>query len=851
MLLDLPAQINKAMPNTNKEISFSKELSDFIFVNKYARYNPLAERRETWEECVERSYTMHHNKFRKILSKEDMAEVKWAFQMVKDKRVVPSMRSAQYAGIAIEKNNSRIFNCSMRHVDSPRAFAEIMFLLMSGCGVGFTVYKKFMNRLPDLVQAEDKTGTVLTYVIDDSLEGWADSMEALLLCYFRNTAYTGRKIVFDYSKIRKKGTPLKTSSGLAPGHLGLRETHIKIKALLDYLIEEKHLTRLRPIDAYDIIMHQSDAVLSGGQRRSATVCLFEFDDQLMMEAKTNFKVDKHTKFIFDDDTNTYCGKVTVKGKKYEVELTEYEYNDMLLKDNTVNWKHIEPQRARSNNSVRLIREETTQEQFNQIIANTKQMGEPGFMWVSRGAEDTVGNPCLTEDTLITTKEGIYPIKDLVGKSVTIWDGNNWVPCNNFRVTGINQPLLEFELSNGAKIKVTPPHSMILADSSRIEARDIKIGDKLMPSALSGLIEITVIGIKEAGIAEKVYCCTVNSTHSLAIAAGIQIGQCMEVQSIPLTADQVAGVQNCNLSSMNGVKIKTVEDFKQATKAAVIIGTLQAAYTDFKFLGKASKDLTEAEALLGVSITGMMDSPDILLNPDNLKQMSLYACEVNELWAKKISINPSARITCIKPEGHTGVLLESASGIHPHHSHQYFRRVQCNKVDPVYKYFKKHNPHMCEESVWSANKTDDVVCFPLSFPKETIVKADLTAIKHLEIIKTVYQNWVIPGTSKYNKKPITHNVSCTVIVKDEEWDEVTKYLFENKQYFAAVSLIPACGDKLYKQAPLEAITTEDDKKKWDEIVKNYKHVDYTKLTETDDNTKIQNTISCAGGACEII
>jgi ribonucleoside-diphosphate reductase alpha chain len=195
-----------------------------------------------------------------------------------------------------------------------------------------------------------------------------------------------------------------------------------------------------------------------------------------------------------------------------------------------------------------------------------------------------------------------------------------------------------------------------------------------------------------------------------------------------------------------------------------------------------------------------------------------------------------------------LVLGTGSGIHGHHAKpKYFRRVQCNKIDNIYKFFKKHNPHMSEESIWSANKTDDVICFPIEVSEKAIVKDDLDAIKHLGIILNTQKNWVVHGTSKYNAKPITHNVSCTVKVGNDEWDKVINFIYHNRMHFAAVSLLPETGDKDFKQAPNEKITPKDEEK-WNSIISNMKSVDYTKLLESDDNTVLKEEVACAGGAC---
>jgi ribonucleoside-triphosphate reductase len=697
------------------------EISKFIFTSKYARYDETLNRRETWDETVDRVQNMHIKHFRS-LPKEDKDKIKWAFNFVREKRVVPSMRSMQFGGKAVEAHNARIFNCAVRHVDSLRSFAEIFYLLLCGNGVGIGLSNQFLGRLPDLVTANDKTGTVVTYVIEDTIEGWSDSLEALLMCYFRNTPYTGRKIVFDYSRIRPEGAALKTGGGKAPGYKGLKACHKKVKTLLDFIIEEKEAKRLKTIYAYDVLMHAADAVLSGGIRRSATAIIFDKTDDEMMEAKTVKKVDRVFSFHFSHEkkkagvtVKIFEGLVKFEGEKKEIQVEEWELED-LQKKHLVNWWHLFPQRARSNNSVLLLRNETTKEDFVKIIERTKQFGEPGFVFA-------------------------------------------------------NHP---WQLFN----------------------------------------------------------------------------PCFEIGFIPVTDDGVCGVQFCNLTSINGAKVDSQESFLDTVEAATIIGTLQAAYTKFPYLHPTSQKLTEEESLLGVSITGVMDNPHILLDEKIQNKGADYAKEVNKSWAKKLGIRQASRVTCVKPEGTSSLVLGSGSGIHAHHARRYFRRVQCNRTENPYQHFKSINPHACEESVWSANKTDDVVTFPIQISDKAMVKSDLYALKHLQIIRDTQINWVTRGTSDSNTKPITHNVSCTVIVSHGEWDAVIDYLFDNKDHFAAVSLLPKSGDKDYPQAPNEAIISAEDNQKWNELVENFKSVDYSELREDEDLTHHMQEAACSGGKCDI-
>jgi len=175
----------------------------------------------------------------------------------------------------------------------------------------------------------------------------------------------------------------------------------------------------------------------------------------------------------------------------------------------------------------------------------------------------------------------------------------------------------------------------------------------------------------------------------------------------------------------------------------------------------------------------------------------------------LGINPSARTTAIKPAGSTSCILGTASGIHPHHSKKYFRRIQCTKIDPVANHYKKYNPQAVEESVWSANKTDNVVTTLIQPAPDAIVKSDINAVQLLEKVKLTQKNWITYGKDeKLCAKPfLNHNVSNTINVKPGEWDEVADFIYKNRKYFAGVSLLSHSGDKDYHQAPMQAVHSE--------------------------------------------
>ena len=305
-------------------------LSDIVVYNKYAKYLPSKQRRETWEELVTRNKNMHLAKFPKL--KDEIEDV---YKLVYDKKVLPSMRSLQFAGKPIQINNSRIFNCSYLPIDDWRSFSEIMFLLLSGCGVGYSVQNHHIEKLPE-VRIPKKSRR---FLVGDSIEGWADAVKVLMKAYF---GISTTKPVFDFRDIRPKGAELITVGGKAPGPEPLKECLFQIQKVLD---RKEDGTPLKPIEAHDIICHIADAVLSGGIRRAALISLFDLHDNEMLTCKHG------------------------------------------------SWWEMNPQRGRANNSAVVIRSKVTKEDFNdlwgKIVASNS--GEPGVYFSND--KDWGTNPC--------------------------------------------------------------------------------------------------------------------------------------------------------------------------------------------------------------------------------------------------------------------------------------------------------------------------------------------------------------------------------------------------------------------------------------------------------------------------
>lgn len=258
-----------------KQQTPSSILSDVIHYMKYAKYLPELKRRETFLETIQRNKEMHQNRFPFLADKiEEIYE-----KQVKTKTILPAMRSLQFAGKAIEKNNVRIFNCSFAPINHYKIFSEAMFLLLSGVGFGYSVLFKEINQLPNIIKPLES----FAFKIPDNIEGWADAIDVLVKAYFG----LGKMPIFDFSGIREKGMLLITSGGKAPGAEPLKKCLKEIKNVFDLIIKERgEGSKLESVEVHSILCHEADAVLSGGIRRASMICLFGKDDLKMRMCKS-------------------------------------------------------------------------------------------------------------------------------------------------------------------------------------------------------------------------------------------------------------------------------------------------------------------------------------------------------------------------------------------------------------------------------------------------------------------------------------------------------------------------------------------------------------------------------------
>lgn len=436
----VPDSVKRAFKES--EQFFKTPIQQFQFYNKYSRYDWDKGRRETWKETIDRAVDYLKELSENKLSGTEYNEIKNAMLNMD---AMCSMRLLAMAGTAARRNNISIYNCSFLPVDSLDSFVEALIISMSGCGVGYSVENYHVNKLPN-VEFQQDTTWITTHVVQDSAEGWAEAVREGLKHWF-----AGHDIQFDFSLVRPSGEILKTKGGRASGPGPLKDMLAFAKAK----ILARQGTKLKSIDAHDIMCSIGNAAVSGGMRRTAMISLFDFEDQDMRDCKSgNFE-----------------------------------------RDNSQRWN--------ANNSAVLPDKDLTQRDVMQLVLDMDSTGrgEPGVfsrraalstMPERREAVPYMGtNPCVTGNTKILTDKGYVLIEHTIGDKVNIWNGKEFSSVVPFS-TGINE-VMQIEFSNGSKLNCTPYHKFVLSDGSRVEAKDLTTESKLMkfemPIIEEGFVEV--------------------------------------------------------------------------------------------------------------------------------------------------------------------------------------------------------------------------------------------------------------------------------------------------------------------------------------------------------------------------
>lgn len=934
---------------------------DYIALSRYCRFREDLGRRELWPEAVDRLLDFWQARF-----PEPMQRFRpFLREQIITLNVMPSMRTLMTAGPALSRDEIAGYNCSATavtgsggsvevatpelqalgydkitlHARHPIAFDEAMYLLLCGVGVGFSVERQFIAQLPKLntplprkiyaknmfpgvpsreLSSFDRRSN--TIVVADSKYGWASALRILIV-----ELYNGNyDVQWDVSGIRPAGTPLRTFGGRASGP----ESLIDLFTFVTNVFRNAQGPRLTSLECHDIMCRIASVVVAGGTRRSALLSLSNLSDERMRSAKSGA------------------------------------------------WWETEGQRALANNSVAYTERPTVGAFMREWQAlYDSRSGERGIFnreaakkacsAIGRDPEhDFLVNPCFTGDTLIQTVEGHYPIAELVGRTVDVWDGKEFVSVDNFRVTGESQEVFQVTLRDGSVIKATAYHTFVLEDGTKVELKDLKVGAKLMVSTapvshtgtyhseafmegfgtlvttaqvpteafswsfasraafLAGVfaanaisftendhshfdvvfgyrvpssntqflrdiqsllktigvystlrdrfLEVTmaeavalarvsafrtlsgfmtlldragsmqlrpdlrtfneVVSITSAGVAAKVYCCTVDTTHMLGLTVGVVTGQCSEVILRP------KGL--CNLSEAVIRPDDTLDSLRTKVKAAAILGTLQSTLTNFVYLSPEWRQNAEEERLLGVSLTGWADHPVLSRVSEQavswLTELKLHVKKINKNVARELGIPVSAATTCTKPSGTVSQLVNCASGVHPRFAPYYIRRVRSDRKDPVARMLIEQGfPH--EVDVTTPHNY--VFSFPMKSPDHCLLRDDVRAIDQLEHWLMVKRYWC------------EHTVSVSIYVRENEWLDVAAWVYKHFDDLVGVSFFPYT-DHVYRQAPYEAITAEQYEALVAQMPAGGLDIERLREIETTDMTTTTGELSCTSGACEL-
>ena len=698
----------------------------FIHTSRYARWIEGEGRRETWSETVNRYVT---NVVAHKVGKPLADEIE---QAILSLEVMPSMRALMTAGAALLRDNTAGYNCSYTPIDHPRCFDEVLYILLNGTGVGFSVEQKYVKSLPLVPALVYKDVTI---AVADSKEGWADAYRQLI-----ESLYAGEVPKWDVSAVRGAGARLKTFGGRASGPAPLIE-------LFEYTIDVFTVAegrKLTPLEAHGIMCKIGEVVVVGGVRRSAMISLSDLSDEHMRDAKSSsFKVkscsllrENDSEWVYLVDVFDHLGDTKEYTVTYKKDSNTDGFNRTnLLENKVIGWWDINGHHALANNSVA----------YESKPSVTDFMGE----WTSLAASGS-------------GERGIF---------------NRQAAASKAQKEGIRDHMWEFGTNPCAEI--------VLRGQKLEETIDHQTGETYL-------------------------------------------------RGIPGT-----GGQFCNLTEAVIRSTDSADDIGRKIRLASILGTIQATMTNFPYLRDCWRKNTEEEALLGVSMTGIMDCG--LTNgkvpglEGRLQQWRKIAVDTNKVYAPQLGIHTSAAVTAVKPSGTVSSLVNSASGIHARHSDFYIRTVRGDNKDPLTQFLKDQGIPS-EPCVMKPEQTT-VFSFPTKAPEGSVTRNDMSGVEQLEM-------WLA-----YQRHYTCHKPSVTVSVGEDEWPEVGAYVWKHFDEMSGVSFLPR-SDHTYAQAPYQDLTEAEYEAA---LAKMPKAIDWSKLSdfEMEDNTKGSQTLACVSGVCEIV
>jgi hypothetical protein len=863
-------------------------IADIQLYDKYARWIPDQQRRETWPEVVERVLTF----FQRTLARQGkrLEPALWAQlgMAMAQKDVLPSMRVVQMAGEALDRCHVGAYNCAYLELDSPTALGELLYILMQGTGVGYSVERRATKQWPAVARVE--LGPTPVRVIEDSTEGWCKALVDTLVW-----SIDGWDPQWDFSAIRPEGAWLHTKGGRASGPEPLKQ----LLATAHTLIRNAAGRPLRPFEIHRLATLCGSIVQVGGVRRAAEIALFDADDAEMAACKDG---------AFWD---TY------------------------------------PELAMANNSM-VFTGEANPDQIRALVQHLQSVGsgEPGLFRRDgvipkrREARAFGTNPCLHPDSLIETIHGRMRIADITEPTMVYTmeaDGRLGVrPASAAWVSRRGAETHTLTIASGQRVRCTPDHKIFIDGRGWVEARDVRVGDRVVHlvrnrrgAAYSGvkltsepprtarmehrLVWEAVNGpipdgwdihhidgdtynndidnlecLTHAAHAQLTACEQPNdhqvqdpqgrfvthpqsrggskvvrpmpddlksNLHQYATVVRIEVGETVDVYDLTVEGTQnfiadfvvvhncgeiiLRSRQFCNLSIAVARPTDTYQTLVEKVRLAALLGTIQSCLTNFRYLSPAWATNSAEERLLGVDITGTLDCPLLQPNPMLgmiLDKLQVEAVHANEEAAQMLGITPSKAVTCNKPSGNSSQLLAASSGIHPRYGAYYVRRLRIGARSPLGLHLQAMGlpvfPEVGQGTLEQARVW--VVELPVKAPEGSVTRHHLTAAQQLDYWLQWKRHWT------------EHNPSCTIYVGREEWADVEAFLLTHWAEIGGLSFLPK-DTHTYQLAPYEEISKTDYEARLAQLPAS---LQLDTIRETLDLTTVAQDYACVGGVCEL-
>jgi len=922
-------------------------LSDVTIFMKYSKYRDDLGRRETWDELVDRNVAMHVKKY-PMLEKE-------IYQVyddyVRTKKVLPSMRSLQFAGPAIDKNPARIYNCLRRNTkfvtsEGVKSFEdfedgeEIVVLTHLGLWQKATVrsYGKDMLYRIDIKRGNSSITEYATknhrWILSDRTETTNLSVKDYVLGapsifekFNYDEAEIKEKLYWAYGYVFGDGTVTSTKSG----KYSMVRLCGKDKERYSYRFEELGFesssslscggdpifytgTYLKTspdpkIDSPELIRAFVAGYLSAdGKKNHDDSSLSQYCGILASDEYHQKVVEElfPVAGIFVSSKRDYTGKVTNYGvrkagtKDYSTfEKISNKTNALFRVSSITEFQEEEVWclEVENDHSFVLASGISTGNCSFLPVEHLDAFGETMFLLlggtgvgVSVQQHHVAKLPPLLGPSKLEGKE--RPRRYLVGDSIEGWadaikvliesffkgkkpvlfDFSDVRPKGHRLVTAggkapgagpLRESLVQIinileraisERGRGTFLRPIEAHDMIchIADSvlaggirrsalislfsfDDADMLSCKFGNWWESNPQRGRANNSVV-LDRSRIQEEEFFQLWNKVKASGSGEpGFYFTNDPDWGTNPCVEIALRPYQMCNLCEVNASDVTSQEDLENRVRAGAFIGTLQAGYTEFHYLRDVWRKTIEKEALLGVSMTGIGSGAVMHLD---LKRAGDVVKKENIRVAEIIGINPAARATAVKPAGTTSLVLGSSSGIHAWHNDYYVRRVRVGKNEAIYSYLKDNHPQLIEDDYFRPQDTS-IICVPQKAPEGSMVRTE-SPLTTLERVKKFSVEWVASGHSKGRNR---HNVSCTISIKEDEWGEVGKWMWLNRDYYSGISVLPY-DNGTYVQAPFTDCTKEE----YEGLLPHLSAIDLTKVIETEDSTDLQGEIACAGGAC---